>query len=200
MKNLEYLFSEQATDIERMDFLLKMNERGITSDDVAKLVEYLLPKDFPKMPGAIDICGTGGSKLPRINTSTISAFILAQKGIKIAKHGNRASSGRFGSFDLLEALGFDIEKNADQLKNDFDKQNLAFIFAPKFFSALRHFANVRKEIGVPTIFNILGPLLNPAQPQIQIIGTNSEKNAKLLIESCRKMKKKKVAIVTSKGG
>jgi len=152
------------------------------------------------MPGAIDICGTGGSGLIRINTSTIASFILAELGVKVAKHGNKAATGRFGSFDLLEELGIDIEKSAEELENIFDKKGLAFIYARKFHPVMKHFAETRKAVGEPTIFNILGPLLNPANPQKQIIGTPFKNQMRMMAEACRLMGKEHVMIVRGSDG
>ncbi len=191
-EDIEIFFTDKVNDDQRKQFLLDLNERGITPNDIASFVKFLLPKNFPNLTGAIDICGTGGSGLPRINTSTISTFILASCGIKIAKHGNRAASGRFGSFDLLEKLGLNIELTGEQIKENFEQENLAFIFAQKFFPAMRYFGKVRTELKVPTIFNLLGPLLNPAQVKKQIIGTNSFKKAKLIVQSAKLIGKEHV--------
>jgi len=201
-KILNFLFSEKASDSDRKGFLLNLNRDGVTAQQIADLVKFLLPRNFPseKFTDAIDICGTGGSGLPRINVSTISAFILSTAGVKIAKHGNRAASGRCGSFDLLEKLGLKIEKTADELASNFARENLAFIFAPMFFPPMRFFATVRGEIGVPTIFNLLGPLLNPAQPAVQIIGTNSPENAEKICRAAKILKKKRCAVVVGENG
>jgi anthranilate synthase/phosphoribosyltransferase len=120
---------------------------------------------------ATDICGTGGSGLPRINTSTLASLLLAHCGLPIAKHGNRAAAGRFGSFDLLEALGVPIRTVAADTQKTLQQTNLAFLFAPDIYPVFRHFAPVRARIGVPTVFNVLGPLINPLQPKRQFIGT-----------------------------
>lgn len=199
-RDIEILFTDKVNNAERKEFLELLNDRGVTAEDIALFVEVLLPKKFPEMPDAIDICGTGGSGKQRINTSTISSFILAAAGVPIAKHGNRASSGRFGSFDLLEKMQIKIDLDEKQLKERFKKEKLAFIFAQKFFPAMKYFAEVRKEIGKPTIFNLLGPLLNPARPKKQIIGTNSEKNAKLLVEAAKLLGREHVVVLTGMDG
>ena len=119
----------------------------------------------------VDICGTGGSGLPRINTSTLAALLLAHCGLPIAKHGNRAAAGRFGSFNLLEALDVPIRYDPEKAKCTLSETNLAFLFAPDIYPVFRHFAPARAQIGVPTVFNVLGPLVNPCQPERQFIGT-----------------------------
>jgi anthranilate phosphoribosyltransferase len=166
-----------------------------TPTELASVANFLI-KQMPKrvkLPKAIDICGTGGSGLPRINTSTISAFVLASLGVKIAKHGNKAASGRFGSFDLLEKLGIDFE-------NDFNKPNLAFLYARKFHPVMKHFAAVRTKIGKPTFFNILGPLISPANVKYQIIGTAFKDKMLTMAKTCRLLKKKRVFIVCGEDG
>lgn len=198
--DLNFLFSEKASDTERKDFLLALNARGITATDLVEFVHFLLPRDFPELPAALDICGTGGSGLARFNVSTVNAFLLAAAGLPIAKHGNRAAGGRCGSFDLLESLGVPFDFSAEQLKKIFARENLIFIFARNFFPAMRFFAKVRTELKVPTIFNLLGPLLNPARVQYQIVGTNSRKNAKLLTQAARDLGRKKFAAVTAENG
>ncbi len=195
-RDVETLFTDLVSDAERKEFLLLLNERGVTAEDIALFVEVLLPKKFPEMPEAIDVCGTGGSGLKRINTSTIASFVLASAGIGIAKHGNRASSGRFGSFDLLEKLGVNIDFDEKKLKEAYKKTGLAFIFAQKFFPAMRYFAQVRKDISAPTVFNFLGPLLNPAQPKKQVIGTCSKDNAVLLAKASKLLGKEHVVVVS----
>lgn len=119
----------------------------------------------------VDICGTGGSGLPRINTSTLASLLLAHCGLPIAKHGNRAAAGRFGSFNLLESLDIPISFNLEKAQESLNVTNLAFLFAPAIHPVFRHFAPIRAKIGVPTIFNVLGPLVNPCLPERQFIGT-----------------------------
>jgi anthranilate phosphoribosyltransferase len=186
---------------DQKQFLQNLNQKGITSIDIAELVK-LLYKHTEKiqLPEAIDICGTGGSGLDRINTSTISAFILAACNVPIAKHGNKASSGRFGSFDLLESLGININLDSRQLEKVYGKTKLAFIFARNFHPVFRHFAQARQELGAKTIFNLLGPLLNPANPDIQIIGTSNESDMQLIIEAAKILDKKKMLVLSGNDG
>ena len=182
---------------EQKDVLLALNEKGYSGDEIAYFIKVLY-KQMPvslQMPNAIDICGTGGSGLPRINTSTITAFILSACDVKIAKHGNKAASGRFGSFDLLEKLGINIEVTPKRLESIFQKTNLAFIFARQFHPAMKHFAAVRTEIKAKTIFNILGPLLNPANTEYQIIGVSNADDMPLIIEAAKTLDKKHVLVV-----
>jgi anthranilate phosphoribosyltransferase len=119
----------------------------------------------------VDVCGTGGSGLPRINTSTLASLLLAHCGLKIAKHGNHAAAGRYGSFNLLENLGIPAQFEPARAAQVLQDANLAFVFAPDVYPVFKHFAPVRSKIGVPTVFNALGPLLNPYQPKRQFVGT-----------------------------
>ncbi|MDP2643192.1 MAG: anthranilate phosphoribosyltransferase [Candidatus Peregrinibacteria bacterium] len=170
------------------------DKKDITSKGLATAVKFLMEKMAKRslIKNAIDICGTGGSGLQRINTSTISAFILAAAGVKIAKHGNKAASGRFGSFDLLESIGIDFSNNK--------AENLNFLYARDYHPLMKHFAEVRKEIGTPTFFNLLGPLLNPAATKKQIIGTSFKDKMGLIAETCRLIGKEKVYVVCGEDG
>ncbi|MFQ6604369.1 MAG: anthranilate phosphoribosyltransferase [Fidelibacterota bacterium] len=151
-------------------------------------------------PDAIDVCGTGGSGLARINTSTLAAFILATMDIPIAKHGNRAASGRFGSFDLLEAMDIVFSDQPDIVKAGFYATNLAFLFAPFYHPVMKHFAPVRKAIGKPTFFNILGPLISPADVTRQIIGTAFADKMQLIADVCQELGKERVLVVRGEDG
>ncbi|MDZ4217172.1 MAG: anthranilate phosphoribosyltransferase, partial [Candidatus Gracilibacteria bacterium] len=182
--------------------LSSLNTKGISSQEMASFAQEIAQKmtHGVNIPDAIDICGTGGSGLDRINTSTISAFILSALGVRIAKHGNRASSGRFGSFDLLEHLKIDIGRGHRDLEQIADQTSLAFLYAPQFHPSMKHFAGVRKELGIPTVFNLLGPLLNPTNPQIQIIGTPFRGLMNLIAETAKRLGKKRVMVVCGEDG
>ncbi|MDD5055750.1 MAG: anthranilate phosphoribosyltransferase [Candidatus Peribacteraceae bacterium] len=149
---------------------------------------------------AMDTCGTGGSGKRRINTSTLVAFIVAAAGGKVAKHGNRAAGGRCGSFDLLEALGAKIELTPDQEKAIFGELGIAFLFARLHHPAMRHVASARKTFGKPTIFNLLGPLSNPAGVKRQLLGTPFKANAKILAAALQILGTEESWIVTGDDG
>lgn len=179
-----------------------VSKRDITSQELASVVRFL-QKQIPHKPhleDAIDVCGTGGSGLPRINTSTISAFILASLDVGVAKHGNRAASGRFGSFDLIESLGIKFTDNIFEIEKKYKKEKLALLFAPFFYSVMKHFAEVRKKISKPTFFNLLGPLLNPSSPKRQIIGTAFKDKMHLIADTCRLLGKEKIYVVCGEDG
>lgn len=187
---------------EQVEFLENYTPEKVTAEDVKIFVEFMNEQMVARleMPGAIDVCGTGGSGLSRINTSTIASFILAELGVKVAKHGNKSASGRFGSFDILEGLGVKIDLGPEQLERSFEDHGLAFIYARYFHPVMKHFAEARKKIGKPTIFNILGPLLSPAAPERQIIGTSFAGQKKLIAEACKLLGKKRVMVVRGEDG
>lgn len=202
---LEFLNGSVSGELKMEDqvkFLAEFIPEKVTAEHVKIFAEFMLGKMSSKlkMPGAIDICGTGGSGLSRINTSTIAAFILAELGVGVAKHGNKAASGRCGSFDLLDVLGVSIDKDAEELEKMYDRKGLAFIFARNFHPLLKHFAEARKSFGKPTIFNLLGPLLNPAEPKMQIIGTSFRNQMRMIAEAARLLGKKKVIVVRGEDG
>ncbi len=150
------------------------NSININGEQIAQVVEYLRDEKFALQfsnEGLIDICGTGGSGLPRINTSTIASILLSQLNIKIAKHGNKGASSRVGSFDLIDRCGLSYSKDPKDIELSLKNNNLAFLFAPAFYPQLARFAELRRELGKASFFNLLGPLLNPLQPRRQLIGT-----------------------------
>lgn len=125
-------------------------------------------------PGAIDVCGTGGDGAGTLNVSTATAFVLAGSGVPVAKHGNRAMSSRTGAADVLEVLGVPINHDAAAAKKHLEKPGFVFLFAPAYHPAMKHVAPVRKELGFRTVFNLLGPICNPARVRRQLLGIFAE--------------------------
>ncbi len=211
-KEIQFFLSESIaehlTDEQKGEILTLFQGKGVEPAELSAFAEILLQActgGLPSaptlcLPEAVDICGTGGSGLIRINTSTISAFILAALDIKIAKHGNKAASGRFGSFDLLENMGINIEAKSEVLSYTFWKEGLAFLFARSFHPVMKHFVKVRQELGRPTLFNILGPLISPVNAKYQIIGTAFEDKMELIAETAQKLGKEKVMMVRGEDG
>ena len=158
-------------------FLLALKEKGETSDEVGALVaemyEHAAPINISQR--AVDIVGTGGDKMNTINISTMSAIVAAAAGAVVVKHGNRAASSKSGSADLLEALGVAINLDGKLVEHCVSELRIGFCFAPNFHPSMRHAAPVRKELGVPTVFNILGPLANPAKPKAAAIGVANDR-------------------------
>ncbi len=130
---------------------------------------------FPRVPeGAIDVVGTGGDGASTANLSTLSALLLPHFGVPVVKHGNRAATGVCGSADLMEALGYDLTRAISDLEKDLATSRFAFLFAPAYHPLLGRVREIRKRLGIPTIFNLLGPLLNPGQPPLQLLGVARE--------------------------
>ncbi|MBL6621128.1 MAG: anthranilate phosphoribosyltransferase [Rickettsiales bacterium] len=148
----------------------------------------------------IDVCGTGGDNKNTLNISTAVAIITSCCDIKIAKHGNKAISSLSGSADVLKELGINISQNNETIQKQFAKHNIAFLFAPNFHPIIGNFAKVRKELGVKTIFNLIGPLLNPANTSRQLIGIYDKNLIKTYGEAVKKLDYKNINIVSSKDG
>ena len=159
------------------NFLLALKEKGETSEEVGALVSQMYEHAAPIniSARAVDIVGTGGDKSNTINISTMAAIVAAAAGAVVVKHGNRAASSKSGSADLLEALGVVINLDGKLVAQCVGELRIGFCFAPNFHPAMRHAASVRKELGVPTVFNILGPLANPARPKAAAIGVANER-------------------------
>lgn len=164
---------ENRTETERIkEFLIALKTKGASAHEVAALVaqmyEHCAPITITER--AVDTVGTGGDGANTINISTTAAIIAAAAGAKVIKHGNRAASSKSGAGDLLEALGVSISLDGVAVAQTFNEIGIGFCFAPVFHPAIRFAASARKELGVATVFNILGPLANPAQPQAAAIG------------------------------
>lgn len=167
--------------------------------DAAKAVRRVcLPVELH--PDAIDTCGTGGSGKKTINTSTLSAFIVAAAGGKVAKHGNRSASGNCGCFDLLEGIGAKIDLTVDDEKRIFDHLGIVFLFARTHHPALKHVAAARTIFGKPTVFNLVGPLANPAHVTHQMIGTPDRKRAELMAGALHMLGTESSLVVTGSDG
>lgn len=167
----------RANPDELKRFLLALKEKGETSDEVGALVAEMYEHSAPIniTQRAVDIVGTGGDKFNTINISTMSAIVAAAAGAVVVKHGNRAASSKSGSADLLEALGVAINLDGKLVAECVSELRIGFCFAPNFHPAMRHAAPARKELGVPTVFNILGPLANPAKPKSAAIGVANDR-------------------------
>jgi anthranilate synthase/phosphoribosyltransferase len=190
--------SEDQKQILLVSLSHKMRDAAALKSFIDAIMEFSTPMGSTDavLSEAVDICGTGGSNLPRLNTSTLTALLLGKAGgLTIAKHGNRAAAGRFGSYNLLEALGvpaaFDPAQAVEQLR----EHRLAFLFAPGVHPVFRHFAATRSKIGVPTVFNVLGPLVNPLQPRRQFIGTAFADLMEVIFETGIRMGKSHLIVV-----
>jgi len=170
----DQIFDNKIDNDSIKDFLLEINSHNLPINSLFGAVNSLKRRmiKIPNHQDALDVCGTGGDKLKTLNISTAVAIILACGGVKIAKHGNRAVSSASGSADIFTHLGIAFDDNPENIDNNLRQHNLSFLFAPFFHPALKNVAEIRKSINQPTIFNYIGPLLNPTNPQQQIIGTS----------------------------
>ena len=153
--------------------LMALRTKGETVPEIVGFARAIRARGLPfprSGAGLVDTCGTGGDGAHTFNISTTAAFIAAGAGARVAKHGNRAVSSSTGSADVLEALGVEVGMGADECVRALDHAGLAFLFAPTFHAAMRHAAPVRRELGVRTVFNLLGPLCNPAGAEAQVVG------------------------------
>ncbi len=167
-------------------FAVALRMRGETVDDLTEAVETLRDRlpgpPFPGHPVLIDTCGTGGDGAGTFNVSTVSAVVVAACGGRVAKHGNRAVSSRAGSADVLEALGIVLEPSAALAARQLETLGITFLFAPAHHAALRHVAAARRELGVRTFFNLLGPLANPARATHQLLGVHDRARLPIMAE------------------
>jgi anthranilate phosphoribosyltransferase len=165
-------------------FLLALRTKGETVDELEGLAQTMLGFATPVASAepVIDTCGTGGDRSGTFNISTASALVVAGAGVRVAKHGNRAASSTCGSADVLEALGVRIDLDAHGVERCLIEAGIAFMFAPHFHPAMGHAAPVRRELRVPTVFNFLGPLTNPARPYAQVVGVSDDRMLPLMAE------------------
>ncbi len=169
---MDEIMSGEATPAQLGSFVTALRIRGETVEEIAGLASVMRAKAVPVAVSGpvVDTCGTGGDGSLTFNISTAAAFVVAGAGLKVAKHGNRAMSSGCGSIDVLEELGAKIDLNAEQVQECLEKVGIGFMFAPIFHPAMKYAAGPRREIGIRTVFNIVGPLTNPAGAKAQIIG------------------------------
>jgi anthranilate phosphoribosyltransferase len=192
----------QMSDEALKDLLLALREKGETPDEIAGAASAFLELSTPFVKGSEivgDCVGTGGDGHGTLNVSTPASIVAAQMGVKVAKHGNVAVSSKCGSADLLRHLGVHIEMTPTQAKHCLDEVGLTFLFAPLYHGGMRHAAPVRKRLGVRTIFNLLGPLLNPARPDFQLTGVYDERLLKPYAQTLHKLGLKRGLVVHGAG-
>jgi anthranilate phosphoribosyltransferase len=170
---MDLIFSGQASQAQVGAFLAALRTKGETVEEIAGCARSMRAHCTPvatRHPVVVDTCGTGGDGAGTFNISTTAAFVVAACGLPVAKHGNRAASSRSGSADVLEALGVRIDLTPERVGDCLDEVGIGFLFAQRLHGAMRHAAAARSELGVRTVFNLLGPLTNPAGAQCQLIG------------------------------
>jgi anthranilate phosphoribosyltransferase len=180
---MDQVMAGEATSVQIAGLLIALRAKGETVEEMTGFVESMRAHATPLelRPGAIDTCGTGGDRAGTFNISTAAALVAAGAGIPVAKHGNRAASSRCGSADVLEALGVDITLNADGVRRCVEVAGMGFCFAPTFHPAMRHAGPARRELGVRTVFNVLGPLANPGRVRRQALGVGAASLAPLMV-------------------
>ena len=166
------IMSGEYDDAQIAGFLMALRAKGETVDEITGFAQAMrkimvtVPLDFP----AIDMCGTGGDALGTFNISTTATFVVAGAGVHVAKHGNRSMTSKSGSADVLQALGIPIDKSVEESTQDIEEIGLGFMFAPAYHPAMKHAIGARKALATRTVFNILGPLCNPAEVKAQAMG------------------------------
>ena len=187
-------------------FLMALRVKRESVEEIAAAAQVMrefatpVPVQLEQVPGLVDLCGTGGDGAHTFNISTTAMFVAAAAGAKVAKHGGRAVSSSTGSADVLEALGANIHLAPNQVARCIDEVGVGFMFAPNHHAAMKHVAPVRKELGVRTIFNILGPLTNPAGARHQLMGVFSTELVRTQAEVLRSLGSQHVLVVHARNG
>ncbi|MCI0486904.1 MAG: anthranilate phosphoribosyltransferase [Blastocatellia bacterium] len=193
---LEQIMTGQCTDAQVASLLTALRMKGETADELTGFARVMRRKVLPVRPlcvtadhsgesareALLDTCGTGGDSSGSFNISTASAFVVAGGGVRVAKHGNRSVSSRCGSADAMEALGVRVEIPPSTIARSIDEVGIGFLHAPLLHGAMKYVATARKQMGIRTIFNMLGPLTNPADASVQVIGVYAPQLTELLAE------------------
>lgn len=193
----------RATPAQIGGFLLALRVKGETVDEIVGAARALRARGLriaPRAPVILDTCGTGGDGTSTFNISTAVALVCAASGVTVAKHGNRAMSGRFGGADVLEALGVRIDLPAERVAECIDRVGIGFLFAQSFHPAMRHAAGPRRELGVRTVFNLLGPLSNPAGATHQLVGVFAQRWVAPLAEALGRLGTRRALVVHGADG
>jgi anthranilate phosphoribosyltransferase len=185
-------------------YVLALNEKGVTAENIFDAATVM--RQFSKQvviqdkTHLVDTCGTGGDGIQTFNVSTLSAIVAASAGVKVAKHGGRSVSSKCGSADVLEALGVNVNLTAEKVASLVSEIGIAFMFAPNFHPAMRYAAPVRKKLGIRTIFNVLGPLANPALATRQVLGVYDKSLTQTMAEVLSKLGSEHVLVVHGEDG
>lgn len=201
---LAQIIAGSASSEDAADLLCAISAKGETSSELVAFAEFM--RKSAKRPllrdktGFIDVCGTGGDCLGTFNISTAVSFVITGAGAKVVKHGNRSVSSKSGSADVLEKLGISIELPEEKLQAMLDDAGMVFLFAPRYHPSMAKIKEIRKSIGTPTIFNLLGPLVNPAIPDYQVIGVYDAQKCKLVAEALLSLQIKEAIVVHGADG
>ncbi|MEO6809112.1 MAG: anthranilate phosphoribosyltransferase [Isosphaeraceae bacterium] len=200
---VETIMAGSATDAVIAAFLTALHHKGETAEELAGAVRAVRARMTPlagDFPPVLDTCGTGGDGANTVNVSTATALVSAASGAPVAKHGNRSASGNSGSSEVLTALGISIEADPDTLTRCLIDLRITFLFAPRFHPALRFAARARRQLPFRTLFNLVGPLANPARPAYQLVGVPGERLAALMAKTLADLGTTRAAVVTGSDG
>ncbi len=200
---MEIIMTGQATPAQIGGYLVALRMKGETVEEITGSAQAMRRAAVPVRPtrrDVIDTCGTGGDRAGTFNISTTTAFVVAGAGLGVAKHGNRSVSSCSGSADVLEALGLNLNLSPERVAQAIDEIGVGFIFAPNFHPAMRHAIGPRRELGVRTIFNILGPLTNPAGASAQLLGVYDPTLTEVLANVLRELGSRAAYVVHGFGG
>jgi anthranilate phosphoribosyltransferase len=200
---MDVIMRGEATPAQIGGFLVALRLKGETADEIAGFAEAMREHVVPVRPvrdDLVDTAGTGGDNSHTLNISTAAALVAAAAGAAVAKHGNRAVSSASGSADVLEALGFRLEQEPERIARSIDELGFGFMFAPTHHPAMRHAAPVRRELATRTVFNVLGPLTNPAGARAQIVGVYSPDLVPTIAEVLARLGARRAFVVHGAGG
>lgn len=195
------MMAGEATSAQVAAFVTALRAKGETATDISALVDVMLEHALSANVSGltVDTCGTGGDGAHTVNISTMAAVVVAATGITVVKHGNRAASSKCGSADVLEELGVRLDLPAEAVSEVANIAGITFYFAQAFHPALRHVGPARREIGIPTVFNVLGPLANPARPKAQVLGVANAQLAPVMAEVLRQRGTKALVVRGNEG-
>lgn len=197
---MDQIMSGSINTSQLSGFLIALKAKKETPEEIAGFVKAMRNKSikvYTDTDNLIDVCGTGGDYSGTFNISTATAFVVAGAGARVAKHGNRSISSKCGSADVLMELGVNINLSADDTARALDKVGIAFLFAPNFHPAMKYAAVVRKELGIKTVFNLLGPLTNPAGTRKQLIGVFNKDASEVLSKAAMYLDMEKVCFINT---
>ena len=199
---MEEIMTGEATPAQFGAFVIALRLKGETVDEMTGLATVMRAKSLKvdyRGP-SVDTCGTGGDDSGTFNISTVAAFVVAGAGIAVAKHGNRAMTSRSGSADVLEQQGIKIDLGPDGVKRCMEEAGIGFMFAPRFHPAMKFAVQPRREIGVRTVFNILGPLTNPAGAKAQVLGVPTDEVGEKMVQVLQRLGSERVLVVHAEDG
>ena len=204
---MEEITSGHATPAQIASLITALRLKGETVEEITAAARVMRNKAVPievdkgsHAPVLVDTCGTGGDQIHTFNISTATAFVVAGAGVRVAKHGNRSVSSSCGSADVCEALGIDLDLSSEEVARSIDEHGIGFLFAPALHGTMKHAIGPRREIGIRTIFNILGPLTNPAGIEVQILGVFRRDLTEVMAEVLGKLGCRRAMVVHGEDG